>query len=713
VVTDTDIRSGLENLFVQPSAISRGGDVFPRAPIVTPTQLQSKYPTPVGQSDNGSYRQQPKIPASLPKGLSDRTGKPPVITKQYAPYNLPNPRPPSVIPQKITNTVGRVGNAASAVSGVITVGQSIATAARERDGASIAIATLNTASVVLLATPNPYAQGLGVVAALASGLINFFRSPENLKQQETAPNPNEGTRTFGESGKVYNLQFEAQFDVVNGTFVRKFARGRGGQINGFQGVISIGPVFDSGIVWACTGTDSQGSFGVSLDFESPGHPTQNAKYKQPNLVSITEIATGNPVTVPPPESSPNAGYVPNVDNDGWFPTDLEGIKERLDSLSDVTAGLSDGIDQLRDAFPQRNNGVTPRAENRTPQPALAPKNIPEMVSQTPLANYYVDADGNPLKSTDINGNPISDEKDIYEKSLERFRQNYNKGSAFPDGKVPTYADDVKRFQQNYNRDSAFSTPTSSYAPSRTPTVNTSPPLPKAVPLAKESNPATQTQQDRFKDPKDCQFSCENLAKCFVEMSVKVFDGCNSETGEAKTKSMTIQVLPKDKTKTEALFKAVLEIASKECSIENAEGKITVIPDYWLLRRGQVSQAVVLFKTTTKVNGSYSYYQLQIPHYTGSKGTKPSIPTYQKGEHLVIYECLDGSQMQVYAASEGEGRRVITALEKYINPRMRMKDASGIKTGKRLGLAKVTVKPIRLDFRANGQLKSSSDWSVNL
>lgn len=341
--------------------------------------------------------------------------------------------------------------------------------------------------------------------------------------------------------------------------------------------------------------------------------------------------------------------IPAINNDGWEPTDLSGLADQISGVSDQIGDLAGQLQDMR-GLAAANNGATPTAPNRTPSPLPTGTTPAPQLSPSPSSS-----------------------------------------ASAPSGLAPRFT------PQN--------TPTAT--PIKTPEKS---PAPQPAPAPKPT-PKTDPPPDRFKEPSDCNFSCKTLADCFIDLKVKIFDGCNPDTGGAKTKEITLQVLPKDKARTEASFKELLDIRSRECDLSD---RVQTTPEYWATRRGQIPQAIVLFKTTTKgENGGPSYYQLQIPHYNGSKNGKPTLPTYQKGEHMAIYECIDGSQMQVYASSEAEALRVINACEKYINPRMRMKDKKNIKTGKRGGMAKVTVKPVRLDFSSTGRAKLSPDWSIPL
>ncbi|NUN66326.1 hypothetical protein HCU40_16600 [Pseudanabaena biceps] len=571
-----------------------------------------------------------------------------------------------------------VSNGASRAAGVLVVGSELVNLARKPSLGSAARAL----GAGLLLVPNPYAKAAGLVLSVLGTIAQMFESPENLKKNPDSGNANgidTATQPIGVAGEGYALEFAVV--VPDGSIRYVVGADTSAQPHSVAQIIQYGagsfssytaPISGGVSITAGNGFDVGGQYQSGNYLSGFGLNAAQSAY----INQAVRLSDSSPVVS---NGGGDTGYSPSANQDGYSAPDYENLKDNLISIKDAInqRNLSDTQkdnlkDNLKDIFPKNNNGITPRAENRTPEPALAPNKTLQFSTNSlgdlrnPFLNY-VDENGNPLQSTDVNGKPI------------------------------------------ISKD---------YVPNKTPTPNqdlTKAPVPTKVPdnLPKTSTPPTASPtalNDRFKDPKDCKFSCSALADCFVDLSVAIFDGCNDD-GTAKTKQITIQVLPKDKAKTEASFKEFLDIQSRECSLND---RVRTTPDYWLIRRGQIPQAIILFKTTTKQeNGEYSYYQLQIPHYNGAKNSKPSIPSYQKGEFMAIYECLDGSQMQVYAASDAEAKRVINAMERYINPRMRMKDKNNIKTGKRGGLAKVSVKPIRLDFSSQGQARSSPDWSIPL
>lgn len=693
--------------------------------------LKSAPLSPAGQ---GNLRQLPSIPNSiprqLPRGLPDKGS----ISK----VPLPPAQPSRSLPIPKLNVDGlsqKLTNGAARVAGAVAVVQTVGNVIKNPDIGNAAKAI----GATLLLLPNPIAQTVGIGLLLGGELINAFKPQEN--QSNTSDVAPITSQTFGEADKIYRVSFGAvvtdgSLNEPTGELVIKEARGRGGQKEGFQGQVTIGSAFDTGTQWQVNASDSLGEFIITTDFNSIGNPTLGARYAKPTLVSIVEVNSGNSVPVPP---APNTDQVSGggttsgnalpVNNDGWNIPDIQGLSDKIDELSSAidTSNISRANNGLPVAIPARTPQALPNPNEKDndndddddqDKPIIAPLfnpfengNIPSFQSKP-----FVSGVSNP----DERFNPVDektgltreqfDQKILEERQKALTKQNANIVAAKKnDDKINA------QFRQPQPQ------PQSTVQPNRTPIVskvndplkvNQNSPVGKPVPSVNPvNNPSRTTNQDRFKQPTDCKFSCSALADCFVDLNIDIFDGCNEENGEAKTKQITIQVLPKDKARTEAAFKELLDIRSKECSLND---RVQTTADYWKTRRGQVPQAVVLFKTTTRqANGEYSYYQLQIPHYNGGKKSRPSIPSYQKGEFMAIYECLDGSQMQIYAASDAEAKRVINSMERYINPRMRAKDKNDIKTGKRGGLAKVSVNPIRLDFYSKGQDQAAPDWSIPL
>jgi hypothetical protein len=648
----------LEVAYNQGSANRRTGTQYPA--IAVPSPIMPQPPSVPPYTDNGMLRQSPNptvIPSQLPRGLSDRTGVSPVATKQYSPTSLPNPQIP--LGNRLSNAgtglgaaLDKAGNAAAVASLALNTGASLANAIKNPDSNSLSKAAVTSVSTGLLLVPNPYAKAAGLVlSVIGEPIVNaLFPSKNNLAIKT-------GSSAIGGQsvGTLYDVTFEVfSSDISLGTFVLK---GLVGAIGDVTKVLNSSGGLQSATFNLPTGA------GVIEVIAFGGNSFLT------HAVRTVDIRRNDGQL-----DTTNQPYIPLVFNDGlalpnlgFDPNQIGESINRLNELKDSVNGLSDANREILD---QLRNLASPKVGNPLQQ---APK--PQASPNT--------SNGAPLPSV-----------------------------APPDSKAKPKDDDKESLVDKLKKLAPNSTPQTPSAP-----VGSSAKLHEQAKEAtdkqalKDAKNATQTSPDRFRDPKDCQFSCDNLAKCFVDLKVLIFDSCNPDTGVAKTKEITIQVLPKDKAKTQASFKELLDMRSRECDLSD---RVQTTPEYWAVRRGQIPQAIILYKTTTKgADGKPDYYQMQIPHYNGGEKSKPKLPTYQKGEHMAIYECIDGSQMQVYASSEAEALRVINACEKYINPRMRMKDKKNIKTGKRGGMAKVTVKPIRLDFCSTGHAKKAADWSVPL
>jgi len=528
-----------------------------------------------------------------------------------------NPSPQIPIGNRIGNLANRasnlgerIGNNAGRAAGALALGSAIADAARKPSLGKAA----STAGGLLMLAPNPYAYAAGLFLVVGGTIAQMFESPENARNVLNPSNNTGDSPISFTGGQSAGALYDVYFDVV----VHRTVNGMSAPLDRPNQEV-IGLYYE---IWGELGTPfiaqpNPTSIGVYLPCKKRNGAAHTVELFLITGIGITGATISN-FRVARTDGLPDTGdtsgengtppspvYTPSPNYDGYAPPDYDALKDGLAGLKDAIdqRNLSDSQkdnlkDNLKDAFPQNNNGVTPRAENRTPQPSPNP-NTPTTPNRStgeisrPTPNY-VDKDGNPLRSTDINGKPI------------------------------------------ISKD---------YVPNRTPTPNTDlgkTPFPDKVPDNQpKTSPSTSptAQNDRFKEPSDCKFSCSALAECFSDVNVKIFDGCNPDTGAAKTKEITVQALPKNKANVIATFAELLEIRSRECSLVD---RVQTTPEYWSTRVGQIPQAVILFKTTTKQeNGKPSYYQLQIPHYNGGKNAKPSLPTYQKGEHMAIYECIDG------------------------------------------------------------------------
>jgi len=199
----------LDKVYSSPSANRKGGGVFPRAEPPPSVQPSAKYPSPVGMSDNGSFRQPPNIPNNVSserlRGLmaNNNNGVPtqntPIATKQYGRFDLPNPRPP--LGTRLGAGLDRASGGLALASSALSVSSSIMNAAKKRDLASTINAVADTAATGLMMMPHPLAKGAGLLLMLGKTLFgSFFNSPENAKQdytqQETYTPPFTGQGCF-------------------------------------------------------------------------------------------------------------------------------------------------------------------------------------------------------------------------------------------------------------------------------------------------------------------------------------------------------------------------------------------------------------------------------------------------------------------------------------------------------------------------------------
>jgi len=299
--------------------------------------------------------------------------------------------------------------------------------------------------------------------------------------------------------------------------------------------------------------------------------------------------------------------IPAPFGDGFVPASFD--PNVLNPISDKLSNLQNSVDELSDLrelikASQANNGVTPYARNRTPQAPSIPVIEPD-AKPKPTDNYRRNpAYASPAFVAKPYVSGVSDPKDY--------------GKAIDEATGLSYEDWIKKNRADYDK---LTQPL--------PRVN---PKIEVSPIGKTTTASSSitTAIDRFKPSSDCKFSCENLAACFVDLEVDVFDGCDETTGKAKTKKITIQVLPKDKVKTSASFKELLDIRGRECSLL---GTVVTIPDYWQTRVNQRPQAVVVYREFLNGKFTDTYYSQSIPHYNKPKGVKPSLTQWSKGEHM--------------------------------------------------------------------------------
>lgn len=575
--------------------------------------------------------------------------KTPVPTRQYSPVNLPNPRAP--LAPKLLNAANSLGNAANRVTGVLAVGAIAANYAQNpsvENGlrGALAVATVATAGVPYV-NAAMFALNIGVAIWDAS---KGFKSPNNIKG---------GGLTTGfvggqTEGVLYNVLFEL---IYQDETVSSWGNGRANPSDTagrptFNGAI-LGARYqqdqNATLIFLSTtsGEVSAGFIGRGFTAFSTTPPTGFRIVRVARADGQPEDVSQAPVIVINNDGSERPDLVQTVQDN------LDQVQGKLDLLQSIASANNLDLQTIKDlvSLPRNNNNAQPLALAANPIAAI-PKPLP--------------VPSNAVDQLTTTGKP-------------------NLATVAPN-RTPSPANNalVNRLNQQIKETQALA--------------------------SKQSQSQAQSQSvslnERFKQS-DCKFSCENLAKCFVDVNVLIFDGCDATNGTAKTKQITIQALPKDVEKTKATFKEFLDIRSKECSLAD---RVLTVPDYWQIRTGQRPQAIVLYREFLNGKFTDNYYSQSIPHYDKPKGSRPNLTQWSKGEYSAIYLCKDNSKVQVYASSEAEAKRVINEFTNSINPRMR---GDIVKFGKRMGIKKTTVKPVRLDFFSTGQTKLSPDWSVSL
>jgi hypothetical protein len=133
------------------------------------------------------------------------------------------------------------------------------------------------------------------------------------------------------------------------------------------------------------------------------------------------------------------------------------------------------------------------------------------------------------------------------------------------------------------------------------------------------------------------------------------------------------------------------------------------PEGWMIKRGQdIPQLAIIFRDTSK-NSISGNYTIHIPHYNGDR--KPTIPSYQKGDHWARWILKDNSQILVNGNTQTEALRIIGKLEKLVLPKYRTDKVSGLKVGEytRGTIKKIKVAPVRADYYDKGKTNSAVDW----
>ena len=237
------------------------------------------------------------------------------------------------------------------------------------------------------------------------------------------------------------------------------------------------------------------------------------------------------------------------------------------------------------------------------------------------------------------------------------------------------------------------------------------PQPRPVIILPPAPPATRTRNPDCCDPPSQPPT--------VKIGVKQFSGCATDPFDPTKQIPTytieeISVAQGEEDKVKAYFERFYAIESEQCG--NQECCVAPIPDSWPVRKfGSPGQlAIVFVQAPDQVIGPKpSYYQLNLPHYSGGKVNVSPIGPYQKGQYYGILTLKDNSKVFVNCISEAECLRVLAQAAAAIDPAM----LTGLapKTGQRGGelLQTYTVYPHKLAWFPNGQNDTRPEWEVKL
>lgn len=154
-----------------------------------------------------------------------------------------------------------------------------------------------------------------------------------------------------------------------------------------------------------------------------------------------------------------------------------------------------------------------------------------------------------------------------------------------------------------------------------------------------------------------------------------------------------------------------KIRQRACEIEPA----TVIPDWWQVRRGQRSQAVIIYQEYDPATNKFldSKWSLAIPYYRFPEGATPLIPDYKKGQIQGMLTLDDNSKIIVNCSTREEAARVLASLEVLVDPSMLQNKDSLIGERKGKALKTCTVKPRSIKFFEDGQRDTTPTWSQKI
>ena len=208
----------------------------------------------------------------------------------------------------------------------------------------------------------------------------------------------------------------------------------------------------------------------------------------------------------------------------------------------------------------------------------------------------------------------------------------------------------------------------------------------------------------------------------TEIKVKVFKSCSKAGADGTTKNeidfeeKLVKVLASEADAYRLLYSRIFALESEQCGDVKA---IASVPEWWQARRGaDIPQLVIIFAeqfSSGKLGGSR--WNLSIPHYNKGKGSRPAIPSYNKGNWFGTLRLTDGSKLGVNAATSTECKRILNRLKIHIPVEFRTKKGKAIKPriveDPTADLKECKVTPVRADYYSKGQANMRPDWSINL
>lgn len=139
----------------------------------------------------------------------------------------------------------------------------------------------------------------------------------------------------------------------------------------------------------------------------------------------------------------------------------------------------------------------------------------------------------------------------------------------------------------------------------------------------------------------------------------------------------------------------------------AENSVLSYPESWIIHSGtDIPQLKIIYRTNSKERKGY--YDLNIPHYKGSKSIKP--PKYTKGNQPVIFNLKDRTKIVINAVSENEGKSVIRYFLRFVDDKF-IKDKDNFVLGSPSKVKRDEMTPIRADYYPHGQNVANPQWRI--